>query len=38
MPELPDLQVFSHNLNKMLKGKKILWPFFMILKLNFGDF
>jgi len=23
MPELPDLQVFSHNLNKTLKGKKI---------------
>lgn len=23
MPELPDLQVFSHNLEKMLKGKKL---------------
>jgi len=23
MPELPDLQVFSHNLNKTLKGKKV---------------
>jgi formamidopyrimidine-DNA glycosylase len=23
MPELPDLQVFSHNLNRMLKGKKV---------------
>src|ERR1700744_240835 len=23
MPELPDLQAFSHNLTKMLKGKKI---------------
>jgi formamidopyrimidine-DNA glycosylase len=24
MPELPDLQVFSHSLNKVLKGKKLL--------------
>ena len=23
MPELPDLQVFSHNLNKLLHGKKV---------------
>jgi len=23
MPELPDLQVFSHNLTKALKGKKV---------------
>ena len=23
MPELPDLQVFSSNLNKLLKGKKV---------------
>lgn len=23
MPELPDLQVFSHNLNKLLAGKKV---------------
>jgi len=23
MPELPDLQIFSRNLNKLLKGKKL---------------
>lgn len=23
MPELPDLQVFSHNLDKALSGKKL---------------
>ncbi|MEP6610980.1 MAG: DNA-formamidopyrimidine glycosylase family protein [Mucilaginibacter sp.] len=23
MPELPDLQVFSHNLTKLFKGKKL---------------